>query len=49
MQGHLDTPLNDTGRHQAQLLAKALSHISFQAAFSSDSSRAQDVRHLRPT
>lgn len=44
MQGHLDTPLNDQGRQQAQLVGRALRFTRFDAAFSSDSDRAQSVR-----
>lgn len=40
-QGHFDAPLNKTGRYQAKLAGRALSDIRFDAAFTSDSSRAK--------
>jgi broad specificity phosphatase PhoE len=45
-QGHINTPLNDTGRAQAQTVAKRLlddEGVRFDMAFSSDSDRASDV------
>ncbi|KAJ9098953.1 hypothetical protein QFC19_006177 [Naganishia cerealis] len=44
--GHLNTPLNDTGRSQAQTVAERLideEGVRFDKAFSSDSDRASDV------
>lgn len=43
IQGQLDTKLNDTGRRQAQLVAKACSHMSFVKALTSDLERARKV------
>lgn len=43
LQGHTDIPLNAQGLLQARSLKQALSHISFQAAFSSDLSRAKET------
>ncbi len=41
LQGHTDTPLNETGELQAQEVAKTLKHIAFDFAFSSDLMRAK--------
>ena len=35
-QGHVDVPLNATGRRQAELLAKGLDGIEFAGIYSSD-------------
>ncbi len=40
IQGHLDLPLNDTGRWQAERLADALQHETIDAVYSSDLQRA---------
>ena len=44
IQGQLDTELNDTGRRQANLVARALQEIPFDFAHTSDLKRAADVR-----
>jgi len=41
MQGHSDSPLTEKGLRQAQLLAKHLASLSFDALYSSDTGRAQ--------
>jgi probable phosphoglycerate mutase len=43
IQGQLDTPLNDTGRWQAERLGQALSDAGVQAIYSSDLQRARDT------
>jgi broad specificity phosphatase PhoE len=43
IQGHSDTPLNETGRAQARELAEALAEIDLVAAYSSDLSRARET------
>ena len=43
IQGQLDTPLDDTGYAQAQVVGEALKNIVFTDAYSSDLSRARDV------
>ncbi len=40
VQGHLDAPLDDTGRWQAKRLAAALAEAKVQVIYSSDSQRA---------
>ena len=47
IQGHLDVPLNDTGRSQARLLSQSLRTIPFTRAWSSDLIRASDVSARR--
>ncbi len=42
-QGQLDTPLNDTGRKQAQALAQTLRDMSIDVIYSSDLARAADT------
>ena len=43
IQGHLDISLSDTGRLQAQRLAKALGHEPITAIYASDLTRAWDT------
>lgn len=43
IQGQLDTKLNATGVKQAQIVAKALRDIPFDAIYCSDLSRAVEV------
>jgi broad specificity phosphatase PhoE len=43
IQGHSDTPLNETGREQARELARALAEIDLVAAYSSDLVRARET------
>jgi probable phosphoglycerate mutase len=43
IQGHLDVPLNDTGRWQAQRLAQALADEAIAAVYASDLQRAFDT------
>ncbi len=40
LQGHLDTPLNEKGRMDAQELARNLKDIAFSEIYSSDLARA---------
>ncbi|MEX0974935.1 MAG: histidine phosphatase family protein [Bacillota bacterium] len=42
-QGHMDVPLSDKGRKQAELVAKALQDIHFDAVYTSDLSRAAET------
>ena len=43
VQGHTDTPLDSTGRAQAERLAKKLASIPFAAAYASDLARATET------
>ncbi len=43
MQGHIDIPLNEAGRRQAQALAAALATERLQALYASDLQRARDT------
>lgn len=43
IQGHLDTPLNDYGRNEAQFLARRLASVKFDEAWSSSLSRAKEA------
>ncbi len=46
IQGHLDVPLNETGRQQARALLEPLKKIQPQAFLSSDLSRARETAEL---
>ncbi|KAI8989772.1 phosphoglycerate mutase-like protein [Trametes punicea] len=46
IQGQLDTPLNATGVHQAELAADALADVPFGAAYSSDLQRARKTAEI---
>lgn len=41
--GHLDSPLTETGRRQAEAVAQALAHVRVDRVVSSDLSRARDT------
>src|SRR5688572_15720897 len=43
IQGHLDVPLNDTGRWQAQRMGAALADETLDAIYASDLSRAHET------
>ena len=43
VQGHTDTPLNEAGQNQADLVAEALGEIEFHQVYSSDLSRAKET------
>lgn len=43
LQGHLDVPLSEKGRRQAQIVAGALSRVRFDSVYSSDLSRAKET------
>ena len=45
-QGHVDTPLNEVGRRQAELAATRLAGVPFAAAYSSDLPRALEAARL---
>ncbi len=44
IQGHLDTPLNDHGRRESERLAEHLKGVAFTETWTSDLSRAREVR-----
>ena len=46
LQGHMDIPLNDTGRQQAKETAEKLRKIKFDLAFSSDLMRARETTEI---
>lgn len=46
IQGHLDIPLNETGKNEALRLANGLKHLSIGIVLSSDLSRALDTARL---
>lgn len=46
IQGQLNTQLNDRGREQARVVGRALQDVPFTHAFTSDLSRAADVRDV---
>ena len=46
IQGHLDIPLNDIGRNEAQICGRRLSEIKIDQIISSDLSRAQETARI---
>ena len=46
MQGHKDSPLNETGRQQAEQAAKTISDVDFDVAISSSSQRAVQTAQI---
>jgi broad specificity phosphatase PhoE len=46
VQGHVQTPLSDAGRGQAQRVAARLAGVSFAAAYTSDLTRALETAQL---
>lgn len=49
IQGHLDIPLNDTGRAEAAKLAEELKTVGFSRCFSSDLKRAYETASILMT
>jgi broad specificity phosphatase PhoE len=49
IQGHLDTPLNNTGLKQAISVASALRRVKFDLALSSDLQRTETVSMITKT
>jgi broad specificity phosphatase PhoE len=45
-QGFSDSPLNDTGRRQAEAIARCLSNVNFEAIYSSTLKRAYETAHI---
>jgi len=45
-QGHTDTPLDETGRHQATLLAESLAELSISRIISSDLLRSSETAQI---
>lgn len=46
IQGQMNTQLNQTGREQAEIVAIALKDVKFTHAYTSDLSRASEVRQI---
>ena len=46
IQGHLDIPLNDTGRAEVKARAKQLESLRIDQIISSDLSRAKETAHI---
>jgi probable phosphoglycerate mutase len=46
LQGHLNTPLNSTGRSQAKKAGKKFEHFQFDSIYSSDLTRCRDTAQL---
>ena len=46
LQGHTDRPLNDYGRHQAQILGDRLAAEQIDALYASDLSRARETAEI---
>ncbi len=46
IQGHTDINLSDTGRRQAQAVARRLEQVSFSAAYTSDLSRSRNTAEI---